>query len=243
MRVLLIDDDEVSREVLAVLLAQEEYEVISAASGDEAVARLREAGCMIDVVLTDQQMPGLSEAALGRALRELCGPGTKLVAMSGSAPAADVEEIYDAFLLKPFAIEQFCRAVGQVSKESMEAADEGGPSPLGEVLDSATFERFAAAMNRTQMEELYGLCLRDAGKQRAAMMAADAEGVRRAAHTMKGSFGMLGARELHEICARIEQSGMMRDASLASMAELDQAMARLRRMLRARGLAVVDDTD
>lgn len=40
MRIMIIDDDEEIREVISVLLSNEDYEVIEAASGEEALTRL-----------------------------------------------------------------------------------------------------------------------------------------------------------------------------------------------------------
>ena len=248
MRVLLIDDDELSRELLELLLAEEGHEVASAAAGTPAVEILRDARYRADVVLTDMQMAGLSGAELAKELRAASEPRTKLLAMSGSHPADDLLAAYDGFLLKPFTMEEFDQAVrnhsGRVDFPKAETKL-GDSEPSGDVLHGATFDGFAAMMRPEQMQELYALCLRDSAKQRAvmdvALFASDDQAFRRAAHTMKGSFGMLGARELQRICAQMEASGIIRDAHVRTLAEFGPAIARLRRMLRARGIDVVDD--
>src|ERR1700679_2747867 len=87
VRILVVDDDAVSREVIALLLEGEGYEVKTVDSGDEALLHLI---AITDwrpgVVLTDVQMPGLAGGELARRLRDLCGGGTILLAMSGSEP-------------------------------------------------------------------------------------------------------------------------------------------------------------
>lgn len=56
-RILVIDDEQVSREGVGEVLAEEGYEVALAADGHEAIALLT--SFQPDLVLTDLQMPGL----------------------------------------------------------------------------------------------------------------------------------------------------------------------------------------
>ncbi len=58
--VLVVDDDQVQREVLSQLLASLGYEVESAAGGEEAVARTRERA--FDLLILDMIMPGMNGA-------------------------------------------------------------------------------------------------------------------------------------------------------------------------------------
>jgi CheY-like chemotaxis protein len=246
LRVLLIDDDDTSREVLELLLGQEQHEVAAFSGGAAAVATVREGSFRPELVLTDLQMPGLSGAELARELRAVCQPGVRVIVMSGSEPGEETIAPFDAFLAKPFSMEAFATAAAGTDNTGAEATDElaGEDATESEVMDETVFGNLAAMMRPSQLEELFGLCLHDADKQRAAMEAAiaarDEDAFRRAAHAMKGSFGMLGARELQEICSRLETSGMIRDAYAPSLANLVSAMARLRGMLRARGVAVAD---
>src|ERR1700678_1041310 len=84
VRVLVVDDDAVSREVFALLLRGAGYAVETADSGDAALVHLQTAHPLPDVVLTDLQMPGTSGAELAHQLRKLCGASTKLLVMSAS---------------------------------------------------------------------------------------------------------------------------------------------------------------
>ena len=70
-RLLIIEDDPVSRELLSVLLAVEGFDVLLAESGEEALQQLRSDA--VDVILTDMQMPGISGAELAGKLRTVCG--------------------------------------------------------------------------------------------------------------------------------------------------------------------------
>ena len=100
IRLLIIDDDEMSRELLVALLEAKGYAVSSAESGDAALALL-ESSPRPDVILTDMQMPGSTPVQLAGRLRRACGRKTLLLAMSGSQPSAATLAHFDGFLPKP----------------------------------------------------------------------------------------------------------------------------------------------
>ncbi len=111
MRVLVIDDDPMSRDLLAVLLQAEGYKVECAESGDDAITQIRHSGTSPGLVLADTQMPGLTGARLASELRRVCPPETLLLAMSGSHSPEQVISHFDGFLLKPFSMEQISAAL------------------------------------------------------------------------------------------------------------------------------------
>jgi CheY-like chemotaxis protein len=102
MRVLVVDDDSMSRDLLCVLLEAEGYAVECAESGEAALTHLRQSGHAPGLVLADAQMPGLTGAQLAGKLRRACPPATLLLAMSGSRPPEQIIARFDGFLLKPF---------------------------------------------------------------------------------------------------------------------------------------------
>jgi two-component system response regulator AtoC len=101
-RILVVDDDEALRESLALLLAAEGYEVVTAGDADAAVARLEEP---VDVVLCDVRMPGRDGLELlPELIRRLPGAPVLLMSAYGSGDLA-VEALkrgaFD-YLAKPF---------------------------------------------------------------------------------------------------------------------------------------------
>jgi two-component system response regulator AtoC len=101
-RILVVDDDEALRESLAMLLAAEGYEVVTAGDADAAVARLEEP---VDVVLCDVRMPGRDGLELlPELIRRLPGAPVLLMSAYGSGDLA-VEALkrgaFD-YLAKPF---------------------------------------------------------------------------------------------------------------------------------------------
>ena len=83
------------------------------------------------------------------------------------------------------------------------------------------------------LKELFTLFLEDVpdriARLRAAWQAGDAVGVQRAAHSLKGSAGNIGATKLHAVCAVLDAQGRSGDlAPLAPMvASLDAEYARV----------------
>lgn len=75
-RILVIDDEQISREGVAEVLADEGYEVAVAADGHEAVTLL--ASFQPDLVLTDLQMPGLDGVGVLRHVKQV-SPTTPVI--------------------------------------------------------------------------------------------------------------------------------------------------------------------
>jgi two-component system, chemotaxis family, sensor kinase CheA len=90
-RVLLVDDSQFFRNMLAPLLSAAGYSVTSAASGDEALTLLREGG-RVDVVITDIDMPGMDGFELTSAVRrDPRTAATPVIGLSSMVSAAAVE--------------------------------------------------------------------------------------------------------------------------------------------------------
>lgn len=112
-RIVLVEDNETLRELLRDRLSAHGFEVCETASANEAMERV--ACYAVDLVLTDQELPGLSGVDLCRKLRRMgaaTGQAIPVVLMTGKhdpnfeseALAAGVSRI----LLKPFPIDQLC---------------------------------------------------------------------------------------------------------------------------------------
>jgi signal transduction histidine kinase len=76
-RILVVDDQPVNLRVVSSLLSRQGYEVIAASSGDEAVARYREAAP--DLVLLDMIMPGMDGFDVLKALHALPPPVAPII--------------------------------------------------------------------------------------------------------------------------------------------------------------------
>jgi CheY-like chemotaxis protein len=242
-QILVIDDDEVMREVLSLLLDAEGHRVLTADSGEAAMALLAmlPPKRLPDVVLTDLKMPGMSQPALATRLRLACPPPAVLIAMSGSTPTAGEAAAFDAFLMKPFTVADLDAAVGRARAGAAEGPD---PKPGGvrhrkkaavpaqdEVLNETTYAKLSAAMGAS-LPQFHAMILDDTlariERMRAAVASRDEENFVREAHTIKGSCGMLGATELQVLAERVETGGLA-DSSL--LHDFGPAVERLRRIL------------
>ncbi len=105
--ILIIDDDEISREILAENLVKSGFDVASAASGEEAVALLRSRP--IPIVICDWEMPGMSGLEVCRWIRSSAlRKSTYIIMLTARGMEHLINGIdsgADAFLTKPFDIE------------------------------------------------------------------------------------------------------------------------------------------
>lgn len=103
--VLVVDDEELVRATTAMILQRQGYRVIEAATPESALRRLHDDETPIDVLVTDQAMPGMSGLTLVEHVRALRADLPVLLC-SGHLDQdeyARVEELgVDAVLIKPF---------------------------------------------------------------------------------------------------------------------------------------------
>src|SRR6476660_3606094 len=95
--ILLIDDDLVSREVIATVLTLHGHMVHSAEDGNQALEILEAGDVKPGVVLLDTQLPGLSGSELIAKLRQLSQD--EIILISGTTPSDDLIAAADGFLL------------------------------------------------------------------------------------------------------------------------------------------------
>jgi PAS domain S-box-containing protein len=80
--ILLVEDDDAAREVIAGRLAQLGYRVLTAAGGEEALQACAAAGGAVDLLLCDVVLPGMTARAVARELGARV-PGLRAVFVSG----------------------------------------------------------------------------------------------------------------------------------------------------------------
>lgn len=117
-RVLVVDDDDVIRQLVCVNLELEGFEVHTAIDGIDAVEKAHEV--IPDVITMDVMMPRLD--GWGAAERLRADPATKhirIVMLSARAQEADLkhgERIgVDAYLTKPFDPDELIEIVGRLA--------------------------------------------------------------------------------------------------------------------------------
>ena len=115
--ILLVEDEDPVRLFGARALRSKGYEVLEAASGDEAAELVADPATRIDLLLTDVMMPEMGGPDLVRVLRA-DRPQLRVICMSGHAEDAFRREIGDArdihFVAKPFSLAQLAVKVKEV---------------------------------------------------------------------------------------------------------------------------------
>jgi signal transduction histidine kinase/DNA-binding response OmpR family regulator len=131
-RVLVVEDNDTNRRILALHLLAAGVECVAAASGPEALSLL-DKGERVDVAVLDMQMPGMDGLSLARAIRaHPAGATLPLVMLSSigrtelSAIAGDrrvaIGELFAAVLTKPIKPAQLLDTLGRVCGARREAA-------------------------------------------------------------------------------------------------------------------------
>ncbi|WP_447972370.1 response regulator [Nitrospira sp. Kam-Ns4a] len=127
--ILVVEDEESVRELIAGMLTQLGYRVLTAASGPAVLAA--EYPERIDLLITDVIMPGMSGPELARQLQAR-NPGLPVLFLSGY-PGEELArngfmESQVAFLTKPFTKDELARAI----QEALGRAVEGGGAAPGQ---------------------------------------------------------------------------------------------------------------
>jgi CheY-like chemotaxis protein len=230
--VLLIDDDMVSREVVATVLTLSGYTVHTAVDGAEALKMLDSGECVPEVILMDAQMPGLSGVELVEALRERSRG--RIFAISGSAAPDDVLAASDGFLMKPFGSEELSKAL---ERSGSTAGLSSAPAGLQDepAVNPEVLARFREMMPEASVREIYAAVIADLARRIKALEAAAASGdaveVRRIGHSIKGGCAMCGAQQAARLGALLETASDQLDNSAKLIRDLRTAAGNLERML------------
>lgn len=147
-RVLLVDDDMISIELLSLLLGHDGHQVLRAADGESALdmllplkkkgspeiaameqapGHLYTAAELPDVLIVDLQMPGVSGYEVAVKVRAMAGSQPLLLAMSATELDQDQLQHFDGFLLKPVALEDLRRALAITKPDRRRRLKNGTP--------------------------------------------------------------------------------------------------------------------
>jgi CheY-like chemotaxis protein len=243
-KVLLVDDDAVSLEVMALLLAHEGHQVLRANDAGAALELLssHQAG-RPDVLLVDLQMPGVSGGQLAEKVRSLGAPGPLMLAMSATEAQRQQLLAFDGFLLKPFAVDAFRRALKPRKKARtprVRAGHRAKPAapPSGAVVDITVIEKLLTMMPLHALQDTIAACIADTRTCVHTLQSQvhHGDGVRRMAHRIKGAASMIGAVRLARLAAGLEMGGSKEAATPGVLNDLLSACSELERMLLAGNL-------
>jgi CheY-like chemotaxis protein len=238
--VLLIDDDMVSREVMATMLTMSGYPVHTAADGATALDVLGGGECVPGVILMDAQMPGLSGTQLIQKLR--ARSLARLYVISASDAPDEVSAAADGFLLKPFDPQSLTRLIEEQEAPSRPAPPKG-LDPAEEIVNPGTLAQLREMMPEAAVRQIYEAIIADLGKRTTSLEAAIVKGdwteTRRIGHAIKGGGSMAGATQIARLGQLVEAGGLepstvnQVDNSLTIIHDLRTAAVNLQRILEA----------
>lgn len=218
-RILLVEDNEINREVAVELLRGAGLRVDTAGNGREALGMLHGSG--YELVLMDMQMPVMDGVTATRAIRAnpLC-KDIPVIAMTANVMSSYRDECRAAgmndFIPKPIDPSLLWSALLKWIPPRKEAAEGQSPPESPDVSFDLAFDGIDTALGLRLLldnRDLYLAILRKflvnhgdtAVEIRHALDAGDLGTAGRLAHTMKGVAGNIGAMNLHSLSAELER--------------------------------------
>jgi CheY-like chemotaxis protein len=240
---LLVDDDAVSLELMALLLAHEGHQVVRANDAGAALEMLaNEQAARPDVMLVDLQMPGVSGGQLAERIRALNIPPPLLLAMSATEVQRKLP-VFDGFLLKPLAVDELRKALDGRKRGLRSAppvrftakSPRNGNQNGDQALDAAVVRKLRGMMPVQALHDTVAACIADTRTSIDTIKKSlgNSERIKQYAHRIKGAAAMIGATHLAKIAGGLEAGGDKGAATLHVLDDLVNACDDLERMLLA----------
>ncbi|HEY4045982.1 MAG TPA: response regulator [Acidobacteriaceae bacterium] len=262
-RILLVEDDAISMEILAMMLGGDGHEVLQAIDGSAALDLLSGVSALSapDVLLVDMQMPGISGCELAERIQAMRSPRPRLLAMSATEVRNWHLQGFDGFLLKPLELEVLRQALDYESasqkhrpihKQARQRAGKAlrlKPAPSHEEhINHAVLSKLAKAMPPKALHELYQACIADTRTRvtdlQGTVLTGQTDEVRRSAHQVKGAASMIGAARIAKLATTIELGSCKEEDTLRLLSDLLDACKDLEGILLAGKLEIShDDTN
>jgi CheY-like chemotaxis protein/HPt (histidine-containing phosphotransfer) domain-containing protein len=245
LQVLVAEDNQVNRRFVSRVLEKRGHSVVTVENGKQAVEALDglKQGSF-DVVLMDVQMPELDGLSATRRIRQAEATSNQhvpIVAMTAHAMAGDRDRCIaagmDDYVMKPIHPHELVaaveRAAGEERSNRRATAASNAPNVVFDIDDARArlggdgqLLREMIAIFRAESPDLMAAIRKSATR-------GDLAGLRRAAHTLKGSLGTLGAPIAFQAARRLEDVARQNELTSVApaMRALDREMTELARAL------------
>jgi signal transduction histidine kinase/HPt (histidine-containing phosphotransfer) domain-containing protein/ActR/RegA family two-component response regulator len=241
LRILLAEDQEDIRTLTAYQLKRSGHKVVTAKDGKQALRIFRSG--QFDVILLDQEMPGMTGDEVARAIRK-AEQGKKmrsfLVASTGNTTSEDARHLksagFDEVLGKPFRLDDLNLILSASPAAKPASRPASGPSPA----PGATFAGLVARVGGDEklLRRMIHTFLRDIPKRTAGIASAirrkDSGALASLAHALKGSVSIFDAESARKHSQDLQELGRSGDLATASeiLALLKEDIAKLQANLR-----------
>lgn len=217
LKILVVDDDEMNRRMMRILLTREGHDVQLAGNGMEALDAIKDQ--KFDVVFMDLQMPVMDGLVASNRIREWENGGirTYIVALTASYLPENGHLLFEAgidnYISKPFEVDHIHRLLGLIAGGETGAPISDQSIPLtppefDDILDIHKGTQRVGGDLQTYKELLSDFItelperiksLEQFSQQR------DMTSLSRAAHNLKGVSSNLGALQLSEYAAKLDK--------------------------------------
>lgn len=217
LKILVVDDDELNRRMMRLLLVREGHDVQLAANGVEALQAVKDQ--KFDVIFMDLQMPIMGGIEASHRIREWENGGghTLIVALTASYMPEDGNRMFEAgidnYISKPFEVDHINRLLSLIARTELSAPP---PQPCAPEATSANAEVLDVqkgiqrvggdprAYRELLSDFIHELPERIRGLDRL-LLERDMEALARAAHNLKGVSSNLGALQLSEHADKLDK--------------------------------------
>jgi len=225
-KVLLVDDHEINRRFVQIVLTKLGCQPDIAENGLAAVeAAMRKA---YDIIVMDVQMPAMDGLTASRKIREIesgqpARPRAAIIALTASAMSGEDQRCRNAgmdyYLSKPLRPQVLRSLLQQIAGGSKTA---GAPAQI--LLDDeidVSANRFAEELGAEGAYEIFSLFAEEIEARISDLIAkhaaGDASELARAAHSLVGFYGMVGAEQSIQASRTLENSALAGDMTSAGL--------------------------
>jgi two-component system, sensor histidine kinase and response regulator len=244
LKILVVDDDDLNRRMMRLILVRDGHDVQVVANGIEALDAVKEQ--KFDVVFMDLQMPLMDGIESSRRIREWENGGvrTYIVALTASYLPEKGQRLFevgiDNYISKPFEVEHIHKLLSIISKSdhnmpSVEHFDVEGVPSNGGVLDiQKGLQQFGGDV-KTYRELLNDFIQELPGRINIlehSLEEKDTASLAREAHNLKGVASNLGALQLSDYAGKLDKQSIegYTDQHLTLMLDLKRAGTALQKI-------------
>lgn len=219
LKILVVDDDDLNRRMMQILLTREGHQVDLVTNGLEALDAVKYHN--YDIVFMDLQMPTMDGIEASRRIREWEGDRVRtfIVALTASYLPEEGQMLFEAgidnYIAKPFDVEHIDRMLRYLSKTVQAASVQVG-LVVQETSAESQMLNVEKGIQRVggdpdAYKELLGDFVQELPQRVAAleqhMLDQNWDALSRGAHNMKGIASSLGALELAECVSKLDKQG------------------------------------